>query len=236
MSAIHLNVVQIAESLGVEESVVESWVKHEGLPCVRDSGRLIFDRAQVAAWATERGMAARAGFLAPAERSSGAENDLCRYLRNGGIWRGVLPAEVRATIGRILQRLPGATLEVRQMLAQRAQMPGGVTWAPVGNGICLPHLRSRVALGKDSGLISVVFVRGLLTLNEPPDEGVNVDRLLFFLAPSPRAHLEMLAGLGAALTRGGMATRLQPGMTDAAIADVLAESVRAAAAAKEAKT
>ena len=71
---------------------------------------------------------------------------------------------------------------------------------------------------------------------EMTSEGVNVDRLLFFLAPSPRAHLEMLAGLGAALTRGGMATRLQPGMTDAAIADVLAESVRAAAAAKEAKT
>lgn len=48
----YLNVIQLAESLGVAESVVETWVRNESLPCIHDRERLLFDRAQVVAWAT----------------------------------------------------------------------------------------------------------------------------------------------------------------------------------------
>ncbi|MBI5362293.1 MAG: PTS sugar transporter subunit IIA, partial [Planctomycetes bacterium] len=61
----YLNLVQIAESFGVAERVVEGWIRDEGLPHTPDRGRLLFDRAQVAQWAAERGLAAKAGFLAP---------------------------------------------------------------------------------------------------------------------------------------------------------------------------
>jgi len=234
MAAIHLNVVQVAESLGVEESVVGSWVRHEGLPCVRDSGRLIFDREQVAAWATERGMAARAGFLAPAASASASDLDLCRLLRNGGIWRGVAPSDVRPAIAQAVQNLPGASPEICRMLVQRVLAPGGITWAPVGRGIALPHMRSRVSLGKDSGMISVIFLKENLRLNESPDEGVDLDRLLFFVAPTPRSHLAVLAGLSAALTRGGFADRLQAGLSDGEICEALESCSRVASGAKEA--
>ena len=56
-----LNIVQLAESLGVEESEVESWVRNDGLPHVTDRKRLLFDRAQVVDWAASRGLAAKAG-------------------------------------------------------------------------------------------------------------------------------------------------------------------------------
>src|SRR5512137_2079479 len=61
----YLNLIQIAESFGVSESVVEGWIRDEGLPHTPDRGRLLFDRAQVAQWAAARGLAAQAGFLAP---------------------------------------------------------------------------------------------------------------------------------------------------------------------------
>src|SRR5439155_5728102 len=64
-TAVYLNVVQLAESLGVEESVIEGWVRNEGLPHVPDRGHLLFDRAQVATWAAQRGLASKVGFLAP---------------------------------------------------------------------------------------------------------------------------------------------------------------------------
>ena len=60
----YLNVIELAESFGVEESVVEGWIRDEGLPFVPDRGRLLFDRAQVIEWAAQRGRAAKAGFLA----------------------------------------------------------------------------------------------------------------------------------------------------------------------------
>lgn len=195
----YLNVIQLAESLGVEESVVEGWMHNENLPCVRDSGRLLFDRAQVAAWAAERGLAAKAGFLAPARTTPGPGIRLEPLLRSGGIWRNVEPQSVASNLERIVGGLPGVSPEIRRMLGQRTRSPGGITWAPVGHGIALPHLRSHVALGRDGGLLALLFLSGALGENEKPPDGVAITRLLFFIAPSPRTHLELLARLSSVL-------------------------------------
>jgi PTS system nitrogen regulatory IIA component len=200
----YLNVIQLAESLGVEESVIEGWMRNENLPCVRDSGRLLFDRAQVATWAAERGLAAKAGFLAPVRPGAGPGILLEPLLRAGGIWRQVAPGAVLETLERIIGSLPGATPEIRRMLAQRSKLPGGITWAPVGNGLALPHLRSHVALGRDAGLVALLLLSGPLQGAEPSPDGVAVTRLLFFIAPTPRAHLELLARLSSALRNSGL--------------------------------
>lgn len=204
----YLNVIQLAESLGVEESVVEGWVRHEGLPAIEDRGRLLFDRAQVVDWAAQRGLAAKAGFLAPARAASGPGGLLERLLRIGGLWRDLPAAEVLAVLERLATSLPGASPEVRRILAQRVRAPGGVTWAPVGGGLALPHLRAHVTLGREAGLLAFLFLRDPLPLEEAPADGVPVTRLLFFIAPSPRAHLELLAQLSSALTRGELRRRL----------------------------
>ena len=215
-----LNVIQLAESFGVAESVVEGWVREEGLPCVHDRGRLLFDRVQVVAWSAERGLAAKAGFLAPAAASSSSQagGRLERWLRAGGIWRDVPATEVRGVLGRVVAALPGATPAVKQMLGQRINAADGVTWAAVGGGLALPHLRSHVALGRDAGTVALVFLRDALpTEIEPPPDGVPITRLFFFIAPSPRAHLELLAQLSTALTRGGLRQLVLTDATDAEI-------------------
>lgn len=227
----YLNVIQLAESLGVEENVVEGWVRNDGLPCVQDRGRLLFDRAQVVAWAAGRGLAAKAGFLAAGRPKTGSGHRLESLLRAGGLWRDVPAAEVPALLERVLTGLPGATPEVRRMLAQRVRAPGGVTWAPVGGGIALPHLRAHVTLGRDAGLLACLILRDPLTLAEPPPDDVPVTRLLFFVAPSPRAHLELLGQLSTALTRGGLRALLRNAAPDAEIFAALA-AVEAAAGAR----
>jgi len=214
----YLNVIQLAESFGVAESVVEGWIRNERLPCVQDRGRLLFDRAQVVEWAAERGLAAKAGFLASARASSTAGGRLERWLRTGGIWRDLPTAELQALMARIVAALPGATPVVRQLLGQRVRAPGGIAWAPVGGGLALPHLRSPAALGHDAGVLALVFLREPLPpAEEPPPDGLPVTRLFFFIAPSPRAHLEVLAQLSTALTRGDLRRLVLAGATDADI-------------------
>src|SRR5688572_5173553 len=115
----YLNLIQIAESFGVSESVVESWIRDEGLPHTLDRGRLIFDRAQVAQWAVVRGLAAQAGFLAPESSVFATEWRLEPLLRVGGIWCDVAAPAVADVFDRIVAALPTATPPVRQMLAQR---------------------------------------------------------------------------------------------------------------------
>jgi PTS system nitrogen regulatory IIA component len=214
---VYLNVIQLAESLGVEEGVIEDWVRKDGLPAIEDRGRMLFDRSQVVAWAAGRGLAAKVGFLAPTRSSSRFGRRLESMLRQGGIWRGVPANEVLNVLERVVSALPGTSPEARRLLVQRMRTPGGMTWAPVGGALALPHLRSPVALGRDAGTFALLLLRGALPLAEPPADGTPVTRLLFFVAPSPRAHLEMLAQLSSALTRGDLRRLVIEGATDAEI-------------------
>jgi PTS system nitrogen regulatory IIA component len=215
-----LNIIQLAESLGVEESVVEGWIRNEGLPCVRDSGRLFFDRAQVVVWATERGLAARAGFLAPTQTKASV-TPLEKLFRIGGIWRGVDPTKVTGIFEEVLHRLPGTTPDVRRMLIQRMSSPNGITWAPVGRGWALPHMRSHVALGRESGLMALLLLNSALPLQDLPTDAVPITQIVFFIAPSPRAHLVLLAQLSTSLTRGELGKVVVAGASDVEIFSAL---------------
>jgi len=155
-------------------------------------------------WAESHGLAARVGFLAPERAKIQGARKLEAMLRTGGIWRDVPAANVLNLFADIVAKLPGTTPPIRQMLQQRLCAPNGISWALVGGGLALPHLRTPIALGRDSGIFAILLLRDTLTVNEPAPDEQPVTRLLFFVAPSPRAHLEMLAQLSTALLRGNL--------------------------------
>jgi len=210
----YLNLIQLAESFGVSEKVVEGWIRNEGLPHTPDRGVLLFDRAQVTQWAATRGLAVKVGFLAPETAALASVLRLGPLLRAGGIWRDVPAAEVTEVFVRIASALPGATPPVRQMLGQRLRAEGGVTFAPVGAGYALPHPSTRITLGRDSGAVALILLRDALPPPEPRVDEVPVTRLLFFIAPSPRAHLDIIGRLSRLLSRGSLRELLAKGATD----------------------
>jgi PTS system nitrogen regulatory IIA component len=127
----------------------------------------------------------------------------------------------------VIGALPGATPAVRQLLGQRVQAPDGIAWAPVGDGLALPHLRAHAALGRDAGILAVVLLRdGMVPAADTPPDGAPIRQLLFFVAPSPRAHLEILSRLSRALTQGGLRDALTSGAPDAAILAAMAQADR----------
>lgn len=218
----YLNLVQLAESFGVSEKVIEDWIRREGLPHVPERGRLLFDRAQVATWAATRGLAAQAGFLAPADPALTATLRLEPLLRHGGIWRGIAAADFPATCGKVIEKLPGTAPAVRQLVAQKVTAPGGINLAPVGGGIALPHPNARIALGRDSGTIALLLLSEPIELSEPAPDTRAVTRLFFFVAPSPRAHLDLLGRLSRLLSRGPMRELLARNATDEEIFEAVA--------------
>jgi len=234
----YLNLIQIAESFGVSETVVEGWIRDEGLPNTPDRGRLLFDRAQVAEWAARRGLAAQAGFLAPETSALGTSMRIGPLLRAGGIWRDVPAAEVPAVFERIVTALPGATPPVRQLLGQRLRAKGGVTMAPVGGGFALPHPSARITLGRDSGTVALLLLRDALPPDDAAPDGVPINRLCFFIAPSPRAHLDLLGRLSRSLARGPLRELILKGATDEEIfaAVTAADESGASASHPEVKT
>jgi len=218
----YLTLVQLAESLGVETRVVEGWIRNEGLPSITDRGRLLFDRAEVVTWAAARGLVSRAGFLAPEAPHRLAGPRLESMLRTGGIRRDVPAAGVTALLESVVAKLPGASPPVLQLLVQRLHAADGISWAPVGDGLALPHLRTPVALGRDAGIFALFFLREALAEAGTGPDGMPVTRLLFFIAPSPRAHLEFLGLLGGALVRGPLRELVLGDGSDEAILAALA--------------
>ena len=213
----YLNLIQVAESLGVSEGVVEGWIRNESLPHTVDRNRLIFDRAQVAQWAVAHGLAAQAGFLAPESSVFATEWRLEPLLRAGGIWRDVAPAGVADIFDQVVAALPAASPPVRQMLHRRLRAEGGVTWAPIGGGFALPHPSARIALGRDSGTLALLLLREGLSLPGNGTDGVPITRLFFFIAPSPRAHIDLLGRLSRLLARGPVRELLTRDATDGEI-------------------
>jgi len=209
-----LNLVQLAESFGVSEKVIDGWVRYEGLPHTHDRGRLLFDRAQVAQWAATRGLATKAGFLAPEAGALGSGVHLEPLLRAGGIWRDVAADGISATVEKVIGTLPGVTASVGKMLAQRLGAKGGMTIAPVGRGFALPHPAARIALGRESGIVAMLLLREPLVFSEPQVDDVPVTTLLFFLAPSARTHLEVLGRLSRLLAGGPLRELVDRGAAD----------------------
>jgi PTS system nitrogen regulatory IIA component len=99
-------------------------------------------------------------------------------------------------------------------LQQRLRAPNGISWAAVGNGLALPHLRTTIALGRDAGIAVLMLLQDSLTLPEPAPDVQPVKQLIFFVAPSPRAHLEILAQLSTALTHGNLHHLINSGSPD----------------------
>ena len=134
-----------------------------------------------------------------------------------GNWVAASQSGDRAAFERIVTALPGATPPVRQLLGQRVRAAGGVTMAPIGGGFALPHPSARITLGRDSGTVALLLLRDDLPLPEPPVDGLPVRRLFFFIAPSPRAHLDLLARLSRGLGCGPLRELVEKHAPDAEI-------------------
>jgi PTS system nitrogen regulatory IIA component len=229
----YLNLIQLAESFGVSEKVVDGWIRGEGLPHTPARGVLLFDRAQVAQWAATRGLAAKAGFLADEKPALAAVLQLCPLLRVGGIWRDVAAADLLDVFARVASALPGVTPPIRGMLAQRFRAKTGVTMAPIGGGYALPHPATRVTLGRDSGSMALILLRDPLPPQDLRVDEAPITRLLFFIAPSPRAHLDMIGRISRLLSARTLRDALDQGATDEVIHQIIADADVAAAQAKK---
>jgi nitrogen PTS system EIIA component len=223
----YLNLIQIAESFGVSENVVEGWIRDEEMPHTPDRGRLLFDRAQVVQWAAARGLATRAGFLTPETSAFATGCQLEPLLRAGGIWRDLPAAQVADVLDKVVAALPGTPPPVRQFLTQRLRATGGITWAAIGGGFALPHSSARVTLGRDSGTVALLLLREALAQAGPTPDDVPVTRMFFFIAPSPRAHLDLIGRLTRALAKGTLREVVVKGASDA---EILAAAAAADAA------
>lgn len=150
-------------------------------------------------------------------------------LRVGGIWRDVAAADLLDVFGRVAEALPGASAPIRTMLAQRFREPGGVTIAPVGGGYALPHPGTRVSLGRDSGAMALILLNDPLPPQDLRVDEVGITKLMFFIAPSPRAHLDIVGRISRLVAAPTLRDALDQKADDETIYQIFADADKAEA-------
>jgi len=125
-----------------------------------------------------------------------------------------------ANAGFLAQSAPPLTPAVRGMLMHRISSPDGLTAAPTGQGFALPHPASGVFLGKACALVALIQLNAPWGWAEPPD-GIPVTRLLFFISPTPRQHVNMLGLLARGISSGFLEQALSEGRDDDALIQAL---------------
>jgi PTS system nitrogen regulatory IIA component len=218
----YLNLIQIAESFGVSEHVVTEWVRNEGMPHVHDRDRILFEQDQVMAWAARNGLAVNSGFLAQPTPALASNLNIAALVRRGGIWPDVTAGDLPGVLERIVRGLPGVSSAVLDMLARRISTHGGLTMAPTGRGFALPHPARGVFLGEACALVAVILLSSPLAGVRGPDE-IPVTRLLFFISPTPRLHVNMLGLLARSVASGVLAAALERSADDEELLQALVE-------------
>ncbi len=207
---------------------MEGWIRDEGLPHTVDRGRLLVRPCPGGAMGGEprprvTGRVPCTGKIGVRHRECGSRRCFARAASGATCRQRMCPK--CSSMSR--QRCRARRRPFAICVAQRLRAPGGVTIAPVGGGFALPHPSARIALGRDSGTVALLLLREGLPLAEPPADGVPVTRLFFFIAPSPRAHLDVLGRLGRLLTRGPLRELVNSAAPDEEILQAVAAFDRA---------
>jgi PTS system nitrogen regulatory IIA component len=191
---VKITVREAARLLDVSEKTVYRWIEKKKLPVQRINDQYRFNRAQLLEWATAQRVPLSV------EIFQEPEGDplplLSEALAAGGIHYRV-PGSTRDEVLRQVVSLMNLPEEVdRDFLYQMLLARETLGSTAIGEGIAIPHVRNPV----------VLHVRPAVTLcflEEPVDfgalDGQPVRTLFSLVSPTTRAHLHLLARLGAAL-------------------------------------
>lgn len=197
-----LSVAQAAGLLGVPESTVYGWIDDATLPARRVGDQLRLSRTELLEWATSRGLRVSSELFAPGEATPSLE----RALAAGGVHRLDAPPDPPAVLAALVAVLPlrddAERGVVAALLAARERM--GST--AVGGGVALPHARCPIVEGEGEASVTLAYLARPLDLHAP--DGRPVGALFVLLSPTPRAHLQLLARLAAALHDPGFRAAL----------------------------
>jgi nitrogen PTS system EIIA component len=191
-----VSVREAARLLSVSESEVYRWVESGEIPCSVVNHQPLFSRAELLEWATARRLPVSVELFEPTN-DSGASIRLADALARGAVHHHV-PGSDRASVLRaVVERLPVADEEDRQILLQVLLAREALGSTAVGDGIAIPHVRSPLVFPGTSGVLAVCFLETPVAFGAP--DGLPIHTIFALLSPTIRGHLQMLSRLSFAL-------------------------------------
>jgi PTS system nitrogen regulatory IIA component len=187
----------VARLLSVPEEIVFGWVRAGEIPVTRVHEQYRFNRAEILEWATARGISVSADLFPTHDAEESGAPRLSDALEIGGVHPDVGGADRDAVLRAVVDRLALPDDADREVLLDMLLAEDALGSTAVGEGIAIPHVRHPVVLGVRRPSVALLYLATPLDLRTP--DGRPVDTIFFMIAPTVRAHLQLLARLAGAL-------------------------------------
>lgn len=216
-TAVKLTVADAAAMLGVDEGVIDRWIRDEKLPVHRVNDQHRFHGSELLEWATVRGIRVSSEkFRGPA--ATRAPVTLVGALTEGSVHHDVGGSDRASVLRAIVDRMPidedEAGLLYDYLLAREELGSTGI-----GDGIAIPHVRNPIILGVERPTMMVSFLENCVDFHAI--DGRPVTTVFTLVTTSIRTHLYLLSRVSAALH--------EPTFRDAVLRRASREEVLAAA-------
>jgi len=192
-----LTVRDAARFLGVSEDTLYRWVRRGELPSQQVNDQYRFNRVELLEWAAQRKIPVSAEILEEPGHAPRGLPPLSEAVRAGGVHYGIRGEDKEGVLRAVVDVLPVPPGFDRDFLYQMLLARERLGSTGLGNGIAIPHPRDPIVLHVDRPAVA-------LCLLEKPIDFEALDRrpvhtLCLIVAPSTRAHLQLLAVLAAVL-------------------------------------
>jgi nitrogen PTS system EIIA component len=189
-----LTVRDAAHLLELGEDEIYRFIHEHEIPFYEVNDQFRFNRAELLAWATSTGRRVSAAAIHELGGSS-APAGLVEALSAGGIYRDVDASDYASMVRAVVERLPIRDAGEREFVAG-VLAAANPARASVGDGIAVPHARSPIILHGCGTALSLCF---LVRPIPGGSKGEAISTIFMIVAPTPKAHLQILSRLSTAL-------------------------------------
>jgi len=192
-----LSVADAAAHLDVSEDTVYAWIRAGQIPFVRLNEQYRLNSVDLLEWAVARGHRVSLEMLRHTHGDP-ATTSLAQALALGGLHRLEGRPGREELLAALVRENPSVEEADRALLLDLLLASEGLGPTGLGGGIAIPHVRAPVIVHGAPASIATWY------LAQPVDafgaaDGAPVHTLFFMVTPSPRAHLQLVSRLMAAL-------------------------------------
>lgn len=185
-----LTVRDVSQAIRVPEKQVHHWIQGQGLPASEVNGQYRLNAFKLMEWLTLQQMSIPSVFLAPAFVQALRLDDA---LKAGGLIKGAGFGEGVTVLKSLVSSLDLPAGYDRDNLVLFLQAREPVATTTLADGIALPHPHFPVIIpGRPATLSLCYFDKPVALQTSNP---TRVHTLFMLLAPTPKAHLWLLAKL-----------------------------------------
>jgi len=197
LSAMMLDVREVAKLLTVSEKTVYRWISKNEIPAYRIGESYRFNRVELLEWATANKIKVSYQIFDEVLETGFSMPSLTEAINAGGIHYRVPGTDTKSVLAAIVEivHLPDDIDKDFLLGALVARENLGTT--AIGDGFAIPHVRNPIIFHVNKPLLAVCFLEQPIDFNAL--DGTPVDTVFTIVTHTVRSHLHLLSRLTYAL-------------------------------------